>query len=330
MQTQLQEKCSLYKPYFYKGSWQMSVRPELVPIGEMLFKPWQQDLLSAVRAQPDKDKRSVLKRQLWAMTPSSISKEGRGEAAVIEHTGLLSFDIDKYNGLPMDETTLNDMFKVICKIPFTLYCGRSASGKGLWGLFRISDKKKHSLHFNAMNLAFQQIGIEIDLAPSSIASLRFVSYDPQAYYNENAEVFTKIVEPLKVVKTPLKTSSNTDADNSDAKVLIEKFNAQCTANQIHDILTSYGFNFHSVRKEQYRFTRPDKDTKAGLSVDYHESKRTLFCFSSDVPHLSEWKAEGKGWSCSPMTALLLYGCGGKSKAGWAKAFNYIRSEFPIQ
>jgi hypothetical protein len=327
MKTQLIEKCSLYKPYFYRGQWQMSVKPELVSIREMLNKPWQSDLLAAIRNEPVKDKRSILKRQLWAITPSSISKDGRGEIAVIEHTGLLAFDIDKYNGLPIDEPTLKAMIEVVTKIPYTLYCGRSASGKGIWGLFRISDKSKHSLHFNAMELAFKQIGIELDRAPSSIASLRFVSYDPDAYFNDNAEVFSKIVEPLKVVKKTLNTSGDSNDDISDAQSLIEKFNAGCTANQMHDILTSYGFNFHSVMGERYRFTRPDKDTKAGLSVDFHEKKRTLFCFSSEVPGLNEWKEEGKGWSCSPMTALLLYGCDGKGKAGWAKAFNYIKSEF---
>lgn len=306
----------------------MSVKPELVSISEMLFKPWQSELLSDIRSEPIKDKRDALKKRLWAMTPSSISEDGRGVSAVVEHTGLLAFDIDKYQGTAISESTLHDMFRVIIKIPYTLYCGRSASGRGLWGMFRISDTDKHSLHFNAMAAAFKQIGIDLDPAPSSIASLRFVSYDQDAYYNENAVVFDKVMEPLKVVRKPLATKSNDTPIEGDGKALIEKFNSECTANHIHDILTSYGFNFHSVKKERYRFTRPDKDTKAGLSVDYHDTKRTLFCFSSEVPGLTDWKLEGKGWSCSPMTALLLYGCGGKGKAGWAKAFNYIKSEFP--
>lgn len=308
----------------------MSVKPELVSISEMLFKQWQPELISAIREESDKTKKAILKRQLWAITPSSISKDGRGVSSVIEHTGLLAFDIDKYQGTSISESTLQDMFRVITKIPYTLYCGRSASGRGLWGMFRISDTDKHSLHFNAMAAAFKQIGIDLDSAPSSIASLRFVSYDQDAYYNENAAVFDKVIEPLKVVRKPLATKSTDTNIEGDGKALIEKFNSECTANQIHDILTSYGFNFHSVKKERYRFTRPDKDAEAGLSVDFHESKRTLFCFSSEVPGLSNWKAEGKGWSCSPMTALLLYGCGGKSKVSWAKAFNYIKAEFPNQ
>jgi hypothetical protein len=258
MITTFSDKCSLYKPYFYKGNWQMSVKPELVTIGDMLFKPWQSELLSFIKSETDENKRKILKRQLWAITPSSISKDGRGVSAVVEHTGLLAFDIDKYNGQPISESTLQDMTRVIKKIPYTLYCGRSASGRGLWGMFRISDTDKHSLHFNAMSAAFKQIGIALDPAPSSIASLRFVSYDQDAYYNENASVFDKVVEPLKVVRKPLTINSDNTGDNSDGKALIEKFNSECTANQIHDILTNYGFNFHSVKGEQFRFTRPGR------------------------------------------------------------------------
>lgn len=330
MQASFSEKCSLYKPYFYQGSWRMSTKPELVSLSDMLFKPWQQELITAIRAQTDKNQKSILKKQLWAITPSSISEDGRGVNSVVKHTGLLAFDIDKYQGTQMSESTLQDMFNMITKIPYTMYCGRSAGGRGLWGLFRISDPNKHSLHFNAMAYAFKQLGVDIDPAPSSIASLRFVCYDPNAYWNNEAPIFDKVTEPVKSPKKRLMVKSISSDDNSDGKSLIQKFNSECTPNQIHDILTSYGFNFHSVQGERYRFTRPNKDTAAGLSLDYHEDKRTLFCFSSEVPGLSEWKSEGKGWSCSPMTALLLYGCDGKSKASWAKAFNYIKGEFQGQ
>jgi hypothetical protein len=326
--TPLTEKCSLFKPYLHKEhGWCLSTKPETVSIIDMVAIPWQHELIAMVRSASTKDERSVYKKQLWAITPSSIQEKGRGVVHVVEHSGLLQFDIDPADNPVLDTPEgMSQVKKFLTEIPYTVYCSLSASGKGYWGLFRISCPHLHDQHFDAMEKAFQEQGIIIDPAPKSTASLRFICYDPEAYYNDEAQIFDKRIEPVVIERKPLQVDQST-ADPSDSKVLIAKFNAECTSAHMHEILINFGFNYHSHKGKSYRFTRPGKATKAGLSVDYHEDKRTLYCFSSEVPGLEHWKAEkGGGWSCSPMTALLLYGCGGKEKNHWATAFNYIKAK----
>jgi hypothetical protein len=326
MKPTITEKCSLFIPYLKSGEWCMSTKPQTVNILDMLqiALQSQHDLIDLIRKAPTKDERSILKKQLWAFTPSSIAKGGRGVKYVEQHSGLMAFDIDGV------QDQISEVFDAIKLIPYTLYCGKSASGNGLWGLFRISDPTKHSLHFDAMDQAFKALGISIDPAPRSVASLRYACYDKDAFINDKAKVFDKLFEAVKTpVSLPkpkgLNTSKSTNND-SDGRELIEKFNSECEAKHIDEILTNFGFNYHSLSGSKYRYTRPGKDVRAGLSVDYHEEKRTLFSFSSEVPGLEEWKKETEtAWSCSPMTALLLYGCGGKDKQHWAMAFNYIKS-----
>jgi hypothetical protein len=172
-----------------------------------------------------------------------------------------------------------------------------------------------------MKAGFEDLGITIDTAPSSIASLRFLSYDHDAFFNMEAKIFDLLYEPVKPVKNKLKSEKSGGNENSDGGQLIKQFNTTCTAENMHDILTTYGFNFHSKKGPRYRFTRPGKDVAAGLSVDYHSDKRTLFSFSSEIEGLDKWKKERGGWSCSPVTALLQYGFNGN----WANTFNYIKS-----
>jgi hypothetical protein len=335
--TPLLEKCSMFKTYYSKklGKWCFDVKhPETVSIIDFLQHNWQSPELSEkIRSIDDKHERDVLKKQLWGLTPGSIMFGGRGEKYVIEHSGLMAFDIDKIDKLPMTKEQVPQIIDIVNQIPYTVYAGRSASGRGVWGLFRISNTERYADHFKAMELQFLNVGIEIDPAPRSIASLRFISQDPQHYLNENAKIFNKVVEPIKKEVKQFKVNeSNTGNRNTDGIVLIAKFNSECSVADIYTILVNYGFNFNKENGDHYYFTRPDKDVKAGISIDYHANKRTLYSFSSNTPGLEHWKTESAGWSCSPLTALRLYGFGGVPnkndsdyKEHWAKVFKYIKS-----
>lgn len=335
------EKCSLYKPYLHREhGWCMGTWPETVSIVDMLMMPWQPEILTQVRSASQKTERSKYKKHLWGITPSTIQDGGRGIKYVKEHNGLMQFDIDPDdNEILLQPGGLTKVKEFLKAIPFTVYCGVSASGTGLWGLFRISHPHLHSQHFEAMYKEFLNSGIELDTAPRNPASLRFVAHDPEGYYNEDAVIFDIRIEPEIKKATPLKiesrleTNSNTNS-NTDitGKELCERFNAECTSELMDEILVNFGFQYHSHIGKSYRYTRPGKDPKTeGLSIDYHEDLRTLYSFSSNVAGLDKWKANGEtGWSCSPLTALLLYGFGGETKKDWAQAFAWIRDKLNIK
>lgn len=315
---------SLFTPSLFDGRFALGTKPQTVELLFALKAKNQIELIREIRNQPDKSSRDVLKKQLWAITPSAIMKGGRKAEFVQDHSGLMAFDIDN-----IIDGDIQQYFEIIKQIPYVAYLGLSASGKGLWGLMPIAYPSKHSLHFDAMEDAFKEMGIEIDPAPRAVNSLRFLAYDSEAYFNPEAQVWEKIKEPVKQSQkgAPLNVrNKGTDNSGITGKELGEWFNENCTAADIDEILTNYGFNFHSIKGSHYYYTRPDKDVKAGLSLDYHEYKRTLCNFSSEVPMLHKWKRINNVWACSPLTALLIYGCGGESKEHWATAFKYIKSK----
>lgn len=317
-------KVSLFKPTIIDGKIVMGTSPETVELSLLLSFEHQADVTAKVRAAKDKSKRQMFKRELWAFTPSAIMERGRKAENIKHHTGLISFDIDNIGD------NMDNYRSFIEKIPHIAYLGLSASGTGLWGLIPISDPEKHALHFDAMQKAFADCGIKIDPAPRAINSLRYVCYDKSHYFNPNAQIFDKTLEPVKTAKNApisMEKTNTSDADNKeDGKVLGHWFNHNCSASDMDEILTVAGFNYHSSRGKSYRYTRPTKEVRGGLSVDYHEDRRTLYSFSSEVPFLDKWKREDNGWSCSPLTALLVYGCGGMDKSNWATAFQYIKSK----
>jgi len=283
----------------------------------VLTTPAQTDLVSQIRSEPYKsEKQQQLKKQLYGITPSAIQVGGRGEKYVVAHSGFMAFDIDGIGG------DMQRVFDLVKQIPYTAYCARSASGNGLWGLFPISDKTRHAQHFDAMKMAFESLGIAIDPAPRNIASLRFFAFDENAYFNEEALVFDKIFEPVKTHKSQLKLKG-LSSGNGEAKELINYFNSNVSEDVIDTILTNYGFTLHHRKGDHIYYTRPDKTTAAGLSVDYHTGRRTLYAFSSNTPGIEHFKPEASGgWSASPVTILLQYECGGKD---WKRAFDIMKS-----
>lgn len=331
----LKEKCSLFKPYLHREykTWCMGTKPEEVNIIDMLAFPWQPELLKAIRAEQDEPIQKEMKKQLWAMSASSLMIGGRGENYITRKNGLIAFDIDTDKNPDM-VGNYDAYFEAACKVPYTLYAGRSARGKGVWGLFRIQNTDKFRQHFDAMSDGFLNLGIIIDQAPSSAASIRFISYDENAYYNENAKIYTRLKELPVKEKKELETKKQ-KLDGTDGKVLIARFNSECTPAIMHEILSWYGFT-HSPKDskaDKHRFFRPGKD-KGTISVDYECStiRNTLHCFSDNVDHLDKWTKTKAGWGCSPLTALRIYGVGwpdgsaDSEREHWANVFGYIKTK----
>lgn len=312
---------SLFTPTRIDGQFRPGTSPQTVTLSEALFRPLQLDLVETIRHETDEDKKKQLKNQLYAITPSAICKGGRRAECVLSHTGLMAFDIDNISGC------IDRWKNIIRQNPHVLYLGESASGNGLWGLIPIAYPEKHAQHFDAMQGMFRNLGVEIDTAPRAVNSLRYLAYDPNAYVNPNAVRFECLVDnTVKPILTKSQCHQSPPRANHSRKDLSAWFNQNCTANDMYEILSNVGFTYHSCKRSHYYFTRPDKNVHAGLSVDYDEGRRTLFSFSSGVPMLNKWKQESNGWSCSPTTALMLYGCGGFERNHWKMAYDYIRSK----
>lgn len=131
------------------------------------------------------EKKRQLKLQLQCFTPSKCgySRKLRDNS---EYNNIISFDIDeKDNDLPLAE-----IWQKLINDKYTLYCGLSASGKGLYGFYmgngNIND---YTAQFNAMVKHLKQMGINADTSCADITRLRFCSYDKDEYWNMCAEPF---------------------------------------------------------------------------------------------------------------------------------------------
>lgn len=124
-------------------------------------------------------KKRELKQSLKCYLPSIKSRNRRVEEDT-QYNNLICFDIDeKDNTKPLEE--IKD---IICNDKYTLYCGLSASGKGLFGYFvGNGDINDYKSQFEAMKTYLRDKGIIIDDSASDITRLRFSSYDENDYWN---------------------------------------------------------------------------------------------------------------------------------------------------
>jgi hypothetical protein len=158
-------------------------------------------LIERIRATTDKDERTRLKAQLPCFTPSGTFSR-RAADGLIFHSGLMQFDID-----PKENPLLNlktaAYFRVqISNLPQVAYCALSASGAGVWGVVPIAHPDQHRAHFEALKADFAGWGIAIDTACSNVDRLRFWSYDPEAFFNPEAILYTKLVSTTAEIYTP--------------------------------------------------------------------------------------------------------------------------------
>ncbi len=292
---------------------------------EVLSNPLlcNQTIIDKVRSLPyGSDMLKATKVKLTAATFSSVQAPNkRGFDHHIKHSGFIQFDIDcKDNHKMLEPQGFKKMKELVMGIKYTAYCGSSASGMGIWGLFKLDKPLLHSEHFEAMFLSFKNIGVKIDTSPRNVASLRFISYDPEGYFNHDAKIFNLVPKAKKQEKKEVKKNDDGSKDNTEAKVLLATFNETCDVDVVHNILVGAGWTYWRTVGDKIRYTRPGK--KSGTSGDYHTVKRTFTAFSSAAPGINWMKESEKGvWSASPVTLLLNYEC----KGTWAKVFEYIKT-----
>lgn len=220
--------------------------PKTVSLSTVLTSDKHAAKITALRQHDDKAQRDAIKATLPAITPSGTFTH-RAESGLIEHSGFIQADIDaKDNPMIFDGAdTLEDYLDVLSlvkpelsKLKNLAYIGLSASGRGLWILIPIAYPDRHKEHFAAIVADFKKIGINLDTAPSNVASLRGYSYDPDAYFNHNAEIYTRLATPEKKAPTsqrqPAKHSYPVGSEADKVKFILEQI-----ARQSADITAGY-------------------------------------------------------------------------------------------
>lgn len=138
-----------------------------------------------------KEKSSYKTEKLLSVTISSLCRTPRSEKNIIQHSGLLCIDIDPGNNPEIKNWAFcrdDQADRIPC-----LMSSLSCSLNGVFIVVRI-DPKKHVETFEYLEFLFKKQGIVIDPAPKNPISLRFVSYDPDCYINDDFDN-TPIITP---------------------------------------------------------------------------------------------------------------------------------------
>ena len=113
----------------------------------------------------------------------------RKAESIQEYTNVIVIDIDMKDN---EGVSLDELQKTVHTIPYVFYSAVSVSGKGLLALIlleSVDSPEKFNEYFNALKTYFNGKGIVIDKSCKDPTRLRYITYDPNPYTNENALVW---------------------------------------------------------------------------------------------------------------------------------------------
>jgi P4 family phage/plasmid primase-like protien len=151
-----------------------------------------------------------LKKKLQAVSLSGRITEGDRAQAIEEkrfdHSGFLQIDID---GDGLGNRSPQEIRELFAADPHIVCTFISPSGKGTKGVMRIppaKTKEEHQAAFlSAEDYLQERYQVKIDKSTKDPGRLCFVSYDPEARWNDSAttlEVTTRPVDERKTTSTP--------------------------------------------------------------------------------------------------------------------------------
>ena len=194
--------------------------------------------VQAVREMQDKERRADAKKLLPAATISGIFRE-RNIKGIEHYNGLLCLDFD---GSDNPGISADDIKTMVSEFQEIAYAGLSVSGAGVFAIMPTNntDPADHPAIVDFMRNVFLEVGLLIDGACKDVCRLRFISYDPAAWWNPAPVVFDAkrfIQEERERQRQAVKNAvPNTSGDQVQTKV--ERYVSAIVA-QGRDITASY-------------------------------------------------------------------------------------------
>jgi len=144
-------------------------------ISGVKYGRWEKEQ-EAVRAAKTKDEQKRAKEKVPAVTIGGTFSAPRNQDNLKERSGFIAIDIDNQTDL--------DYLK---KDPYTYAYFESISGGGRVTIVKTRKDRPHKDSFRwVQHYYFEKYGITVDSLPQNIASLRFVSHDPNIFINEKS------------------------------------------------------------------------------------------------------------------------------------------------
>lgn len=212
------------------------------------------------QAQGEERKRK--KAALPAVTVSAIMQGGHAKENVTRQTDVICIDFDeKDNG---HLTNFAELKTIIAAVPYVGYCGRSCGGRGFFVLMPIAAPYRFAEQYAAAVEYLKGYGLTADQSCKDITRLRFVSYDPEPYINEQPKAFNFIA------------GSRTDSDtprNFAEKGILEGVEAINAALRVVDCLeaaeavrSKIADEYETAQRMAFAFATSFGDTEAGRKL----------------------------------------------------------------
>lgn len=197
---------------------------------EMVQKGKVQDqILKARINKGNKEEYTKIKSGLPCVTGSAIMNQGSKQATnIFEMNGLIVIDID----VEVDFDLLNKINQNV----YTFISHRSVSGDGLCVFIKINPNKFLESFQDLAQYYWDNFNIVIDESCKNKNRLRYLSYDPSLYKNENSK---KFISKTKIKKEPKK--ENFIFVQNDFTAIIDKIRDIDICQDDYDRYTKIGF-----------------------------------------------------------------------------------------
>ena len=165
-----------------------STEPVTVRLAAFLKDQKHSGAILALRAEADPDRRSDLKKKLPAATISgTFTKRAAGN--IVTYNGLvcLDFDAKENPGIPAAE-----MKNRLAGFDEVAYAAISAGGAGVFAIIPTNntDPTTHATVVDLLGAVIHStVGLTYDRACKDVSRLRFLSYDPDAWWNPQPATF---------------------------------------------------------------------------------------------------------------------------------------------
>ena len=187
-------------------------------LGVFLTSAKHAKLVEEIRSAERKEYRDALKKNLPAATISGTFSR-REISGLKMYNGLVCMDFD---GKDNPSYTAAQMKDILRQIQEVAYAGISVGGAGVFAIVPTNNQnpQKHPIVVNLLGRIFERIGLVFDKSCKDVCRLRFVSYDPEAYWNEspatfNAERYLQAIEEESQDRRPRPISIRDKPVNTD-------------------------------------------------------------------------------------------------------------------
>ena len=154
---------------------------ELEQVVERIKNGKSKDIVEKIRNSTGEQKDELKKQSVVILFAGEFTH--RNAKSLKKHSGLMVVDYDKCP---------ESVWKEIIAIPSVILAFRSPSGDGYKAVIRIPEctAEDHTRRFEAFNMRYPSP--YFDVKNKDVSRACFESYDPNLYYNPNAELFTEI------------------------------------------------------------------------------------------------------------------------------------------